>query len=107
MAAMARGATSREHESSLPAAALDGGGEPGAGISETGSSWLPAAQQNDTPFTVSSVSWGPNSSVFDEFSKPDEPEVPAFAEEPGRTLEQVSSRWVAPAVIGMDKGLTL
>lgn len=107
MAAMARGATSREHESSLPAATLDGGGEPGAGISETGSSWLPAAQQNDTPFTVSSVSWGPNSSVFDELSKPDEPEVPAFAEEPEATLEQVSSRWVAPAVIGMDKGLTL
>jgi hypothetical protein len=107
MAGLARGGSSREHESSLPAATLDGGGEPGAGVSEAGTSWLPAAQQNDAPFTVSNVSWGPNSSVFDELAAPDEPQAPAYADEPEPTLEQVSSRWVAPPVIGVDRGLTL
>ena len=107
MAALARGGSSREYESSLPSATLDGGGEPGAGVSEAGTSWLPAAQQNDAPFTVSNVSWGPNSAVFDDLAGPDEPQAPAYADEPEPTLEQVSSRWVAPPVIGVDRGLTL
>ncbi len=101
------GDNDREHESSLPAATLAGGGEPGAGLSDTGGSWLPAAQQSDAPFTVSNVSWGPNTSVFDELVVPDGPETPAFADEPERALEQVSDRWVAPPVIGVDKGLSI
>jgi hypothetical protein len=108
MAGLARGGSGNsEHESSLPAATLDGSGEASASLSDTGASWLPATEQSDAPFTVSSVSWGPRTSVFDELAAPDQPEAPAYADEPGRTLEQVSSRWVAPPVIGVDKGLTL
>jgi hypothetical protein len=108
MAALARGGSGNsEHESSLPAATLDGSGEASASLSDTGSSWLPATEQSDAPFTVSNVSWGPSTSVFDELASPDQPVAPAYADEPERTLEQVSSRWVAPPVIGVDKGLTL
>ncbi|SUA31511.1 PPE family protein [Mycolicibacterium fortuitum] len=102
-----RGDNNREHESSVPAAALAGGGEAGAGLSETGGSWLPAAQTSDAPFTVSNVSWGPNTSVFDELAVPAAPEPPSYAADPQRTLEQVSDEWVAPPVIGADKGRTL
>jgi hypothetical protein len=107
MAGLARGDANREHESHVSAGTLDGGGEPGADLSDSGTSWLPAAQQSDAPFMVSSVSWGPNTSVFDELAVSDQPDVPAFADEPGPTLEQVTSGWVAPPVIGADKGLTL
>ena len=101
-----RGDNNREHESSMPAAALDGGGEPGAGLSDNGGAWLPAAAQSDTPFTAN-VSWGPNTSVFDELVVPDGPDAPTFAEDPNRTLEQVSDSWVAPPVIGVDKELSI
>ena len=108
MAALGRGGDgNREHESSLPTATLDGSGEASASLSDTGASWLPATGQSDAPFTVSSVSWGPSTSVFDELAVPEGPDAPAYADEPERTLEQVSSRWVAPPVIGVDKGLTL
>lgn len=103
----ARGDNSREHESVVPAASLDGGGEPAAGLSDSGGSWLPAAAQSDAPFQVSNVSWGPSTAVFDELVVPDAPETPGYAEEPEPTLQQVSDRWVAPPVIGVDKGLTL
>jgi hypothetical protein len=106
MAALARGANIRGHQSSL-AATLDDGGEPGAGLSATAAPWLPAAGQSDTPFIVSDVSWGPNSSIFDELAAPVEPEPPQYADAPQPTLEQVSNRWVSPPVIGADKGLTL
>jgi PPE family len=107
MAGLARGDNSREHQSSSVATTLDGGGEPGAGLSETDASWLPSARQSDAPFMVSGASWGPNTSVFDALAVPDEPDVPPYADEPERALEQVSQRWVAPAVIGVDKGRTL
>jgi hypothetical protein len=106
MAGLGRGLGTREHQSSL-AATLDGGGEPGAGASQADPAWLPATQQNDAPFTVSNVSWGPTSSLFDELAGPAEPEPPLYADAPEPTLEQVSNRWVAPPVIGVDKGLTL
>lgn len=107
MAALARGSgPARDHHSSL-ADTLDGGGEPGAGLSETAPSWLPASQHSEAPFTVSEVSWGPNSSVFDELARPPAPESPQYADAPQPTLEQVSNRWVAPPVIGADKGMTL
>jgi hypothetical protein len=102
-----RGDSNREHESSMPAATLAGGGEPGAGLSDNGGAWLPAAQQSDAPFMVSNTSWGPNTSVFDELVVPEAPEVPGYADEPGRTLEQISDRWVSPPVIGVDKGLSI
>jgi hypothetical protein len=60
-----RGDQNREYESTRPGEILDGGGEPGASLSDSGPSWLPAAQSSDSPFLVSSVSWGPNSAVFD------------------------------------------
>jgi hypothetical protein len=56
---------------------------------------------------VSSVSWGPDTAVFDELAVPDEGQPEGFADEPGRTLEQVDDRWVSPPVIGVDRGLTL
>jgi PPE family len=100
MAANGRGSDSRDYESTRPAGALEGGGEPGAGLSDSPQSWQPAAHQAE--FTVSSVSWGPNSALFDELAVPAVPEPEAFAEEPGRTLEQISNGWVAPAVIGAE-----
>lgn len=93
----------REHESIRPAESLEGGGEPGARLSEIGGhSWPPAAQQSDAPFTVANVSWGPNTAVFDDLAAP-EPTKDAFDDEPARTLQQVSDRWVAPPVIGADQ----
>lgn len=108
MGAMGRGDTgARDYESVRPAEALDGGGEAGAGLADAGPTWLPAAAQADSPFTLTSVSWGPDTAVFDELAASDGPAEPEYADEPGRALEQVSDRWVSPAVIGVDKGLTL
>lgn len=107
MAAMGRGDQNRDYESVQPAAALDGAGEPGAGVSDAGQAWLPAAQQNDAPFMVSNVSWGPDTAVFDELAAPEVPAGEGFADEPERTLEQVDNRWVTPPVIGVDRGLNL
>jgi hypothetical protein len=107
MAGMGRGDQSREHESTAPAATLTGAGETGAGLSDSAQPWLPAAAQNDSPFMVSSVSWGPSTDVFDDLAVPDDPPAAGFAEEPEPTLEQVSDRWVAPPVIGVDRELTL
>jgi PPE family protein len=106
-AGMGRGDQSREYESTQPAEALPGAGEAGAGVSDSGQSWLPSTAQNDAPFMVSSVSWGPDTAVFDELAVPEEPVAEGFAEEPGRTLEQVDDRWVAPPVIGVDRELNL
>ncbi|MGY4649606.1 hypothetical protein [Mycobacterium sp. URHB0021] len=108
MAALGRsGSGGREHESSLQAGTLDGGGEPGAALSWNDVSRLPAAQQGDAPFTVSNVSWGPSTSVFDELATPAEPAAIPYADEPSATLERVSDRWVSPPVIGVDRELTL
>lgn len=107
MAAMGRTDQHRDYESVQPAATLDGAGEPGAGVSDTGSAWLPAAQQNDAPFLVSNVSWGPDTAVFDELAAPEVPAGEGFADEPERTLEQVDNRWVTPPVIGVDRGLNI
>lgn len=103
MGAMGRGqGQDREHESIRPAEALEGGGEPGAGLSEIGGqSWLPAATQNDGPFTVADVRWGPTTAIFDDLAAP-EPTVEGYADEAERTLQQVSDRWVSPPVIGAD-----
>jgi hypothetical protein len=103
MAGAARNGDSRDYESTRPAGTLEGGGEQGAGLSAAGQSWQPAAHQAE--FTVSNVSWGPTSALFDELVAPAEPEPEAFAEEPDRTLEQVSNRWVSPAVIGAGGGV--
>lgn len=104
MGGMGRGQSGeREHESVRPASPMEGGGEPGASLSDAaGQSWLPAAGQNDAPFTVSNVSWGPNTAIFDELAAP-EPKIESYAEEPERTLQQVSDRWVSPPVIGAKR----
>jgi hypothetical protein len=102
-----RSNSDREHESIRPASSLEGGGEPGAGVSDAGQSWLPAAQQNDSPFTVSNVSWGPNTAIFDELAAPEPAPAEGFADEPERTLQQVSDRWVSPPVIGAEHEATL
>lgn len=107
MAAMGRGDHRGDYESTQPAAALEGAGEPGAGLSDSGQPWLPAAEQNDSPFMVSNVSWGPDTAVFDELAAPDGPQPEGFADEPERTLEQVDNSWVAPPVIGVDRELKL
>lgn len=107
-AGMGRGDQGRDYESAQPAEALEGAGDPGAGLSDSGQSWLPAAAQNDSPFMVSSVSWGADTAVFDELAVPDAPpQTEGFADEPERTLEQVDDRWVSPPVIGVDRGLNL
>lgn len=106
MSGAARGfGNDREFDTVRPASALEGGGEAAAGLSLSGtSSWLPAAAQSDSPFTVSSVSWSPTSSVFDELAVPAEPESPDWStEDAPQTLEQVSDRWVTPPVIGGDR----
>jgi hypothetical protein len=72
-------------------------------LSDAGSSWLPTAQTNDAAFMVSNVSWGPDTAVFDDLAVPDTPEPEWFTDEPDRTLEQVSNRWVSPPVIGADR----
>jgi hypothetical protein len=108
MAGMARGDQHRDYEPTTPAAAtLEGAGESGAGLSDSGQAWLPAAEQNDSPFMVSSVSWGPDTAVFDELAVPDGPQPEGFADEPQPTLEQVDNRWVSPPVIGVDRELKL
>jgi hypothetical protein len=107
MGGMGRGDQNHGYESTQPAAALDGAGEPGAGLSESGHSWLPSTGQNDAPFMVSHVSWGPDTAVFDELAAPDGPASDGFAEAPERTLEQVDDRWVSPPVIGVDRELNL
>ena len=107
MGALGRSNNSREHQSSLHSTSFDGSDGFGASPSEGSITWLPAAAQSDAPFSVGNVSWGPNSSVFDELVVPDGPEAPTFADEPDRALEQVSDRWVAPPVIGVDKGLSI
>jgi hypothetical protein len=107
MGAMGRGDHRGDYESTQPAAALDGAGEHGAGLTDTGQAWLPAAEQNDSQFTVSNVSWGPDTAVFDELAVPDQPQPEGFADEPGRTLEQIDNSWVAPPVLGVDRELKL
>ncbi len=82
MGAMGRGDQNHGYESTQPAAALDGAGEAAAGVSDSGQSWLPSTGQNDSPFMVSSVSWGPDTAVFDELAVPDEGQPEGFADEP-------------------------
>lgn len=105
MGAMGRGDQNQTHESSQPDAALEGAGE--AGLSGTAQSWLPNAAQNDSPFMVSSVSWGPDTAIFDELAVSEEPMAEGFAGNPEPTLEQVDDRWVSPPVIGVDRELSL
>jgi PPE family protein len=108
MGAMGRGGDHRgDYESTQPAAALDGAGEPGAGLTDSGQPWLPAAAQNDSPFMVSSVSWGPDTAMFDELATPDVPQPEGFADAPAPTLEQTDNGWVSPPVIGVDRELKL
>ena len=99
MGAAGRHGDDREYESTRPAGTLEGGGEPAASLSDTGQSWQPAAQPAD--FTVTNLSWGPDSALFDELAVPEEPEPPGFAEQPDSPVDQLSNGW-APPVIGAD-----
>lgn len=99
-AGMGRSDHSREHESALGAGTLAGGGEAEAGLTDAGTNWLPAAARSDSPVLVSNVSWGPTSAAFDGLVVPPEQETVDYAEPSQRALEQVSDRWVSPAVIG-------
>ena len=101
------GGQGREHQSSLSGSFDDDEGGSGASLSAEGMSWLPAAAPSEAPFVVSDVSWGASTSVFDELAVPDGLDSSPYAEEPERALEQVSNQWVAPPVLGVDKGLTL
>lgn len=107
MGAMNRGDQRSDYESTQPAATLEGAGEHSAGLSDSGQPWLPAAEQNDSPFMVSNVSWGPDTAVFDELAAPEQPQPEGFADEPERTLEQIDNSWVSPPVIGVDRELKL
>ena len=107
MGAMGRGDHRSDYESTQPAATLEGAGEHGAGLADTGQPWPPAAEQNNAPFMVSNVSWGPDTAVFDELAVPDQPQPEGFADAPAGTLEQVDNRWVSPPVIGVDRELKL
>jgi hypothetical protein len=107
MGAMGRGDHRGDYESTQPASTLTGAGEHGAGLADSGQPWLPAAEQNDSPFMVSNVSWGPDTAVFDELAVPDQPQPEGFSDAPAGTLEQVDNRWVSPPVIGVDRELKL
>lgn len=107
MGAGRRDGSGQSYESFREAGALEGAGEAGASLSDSGQSWLPAAQQSDAPFTVSHVSWGPNTAIFDDLAAPEPQHAEGFAEEPERTLQQVSDRWVSPAVIGAEQEVSL
>lgn len=107
MAGSRRDGGGHSYESFREAETLEGGGEAGASLSDGGQTWLPAAQQSDAPFTVSHVSWGPNTAIFDELAAPEPQQVQGFAEEPERTLQQVSDRWVSPPVIGAEQEVSL
>lgn len=97
-APMARGMEGdREYESPRPPTALAGGGEAGAGISAQNQSWLPAAQINDAPAMVDSVSWAADTAVFDGLADSGDD---AADPDSTRTLEPLSDRWVSPAVLG-------
>jgi hypothetical protein len=91
---------SREYESTRPTEALEGGGEPAASPSDSGQSWQPAAQP--AQFTVSSVSWGPESAVFDGLIDSQEPETEGFTEDRDSSLEQVSDGWASAPVVGAE-----
>jgi hypothetical protein len=99
MAAYGRG-DSRDYESARPAGTLEGGGEAGSSLSDAGPSWQPAAHAAD--FTVSNVSWGPSTALFDELVAPDEPEPEVFAEQPESLVGQFSEAGASPPVIGSD-----
>lgn len=101
-APMAAGARtdSRDYESTRSAGTLEGGGEPGSGLSDSEPNWQPAAQAGD--FTVANVSWGPNSALFDELVAPDEPDPQPFAEQPESAFEPVAHDGASPPVIGTD-----
>ena len=99
-AGMGRGDNSREHESALSTDTLAGGGEPEASLTDGGTNWLPATATSDAPLLVSNVSWGPTTSAFDGLVLPAEPDIPAYADPPASTLEQVSDHWVTSPVIG-------
>ncbi|MBX9642171.1 MAG: hypothetical protein K2X97_21370, partial [Mycobacteriaceae bacterium] len=107
MAGHRRDGGGQSYESFREAGTLEGAGEAGASLSDGGQSWLPAAQQSDAPFEVSHVSWGPNTAIFDDLTAPDPKQVEGFAEEPERTLQQVSDRWVSPPVIGAEQEVSL
>ncbi|MBX9983032.1 MAG: PPE family protein [Mycobacterium gordonae] len=107
MAGHRRDGSGQSYESFREAGTLEGAGEPGASLSDGGQSWLPAAQQSDAPFEVSHVSWGPNTAIFDDLAAPDPQQAEGFAEEPERTLQQVSDRWVSPPVIGAEQEVSL
>lgn len=107
MAGHRREGGGQSYESFREAEPLEGAGEPGAGLSDGGQSWLPAAAQSDAPFAVSHVSWGPTTAIFDDLAVPEPQQVEGFAEEPERTLQQVSDRWVSPPVIGAEQEVSL
>jgi hypothetical protein len=99
--------TTREYESTVPAATLGGAGEPTASVSESGQAWLPAAAENDAPLMVSSVSWAPSTAAFDELAVPDDPPA-AGPDDPDYPFDPVSNRGVvSSAVIGVDRELRL
>ncbi|WP_101951162.1 PPE domain-containing protein [Mycobacterium sp. 3519A] len=108
MAALARGGgANREHQSSILGETLDGGGEPGAALSSSDVSWMPATHATGEPFTISEVSWRSDAASFDAPMVPDETEIAGYQDQPAGALEQVSDRWVSTPVIGVDKKLTL
>jgi hypothetical protein len=107
MGAMGRGdAGTRDYESDRPAETLAGAGDTSTGLSDGGPNWLPAAQQSNAPYFVSNVSWGPDSSAFEQFSTVGPTDQPSYADNTSATPEHGGDGWVSP-VIGVDKELTL
>jgi len=107
-AGLGRGEQDRDYASTQPAGALQGAGDPAASPAESAQPWLPAAAHHDTPLTVSAVSWGPDTALFDEPPAPPQPPPPeGVADDPPPTLERMDNRWISPPVIGVDRGLRL
>jgi hypothetical protein len=107
--AMGRADQQRDYESVQPAAQLEGAGEAGAGLSAGDSAWMPATAPNDAPFQVSSTSWGPDTSVFDDLVVPadgpgEDPPGGGFLDDPA---EDSSGEWATTPVLGVDRELRL
>lgn len=102
VAALGRADHNREYASSHDGGPLNGAGEPGAGVANLEQSWWPAGVPSPP---VSSVSWVPTTSVFDELAAPDIPLSDTTGEEP--VAGRVSDGGVSAPVIGVDRELRL
>ncbi|OBG99292.1 PPE domain-containing protein [Mycobacterium sp. E3247] len=104
MAALGRADQNREYESSQAGEPLDGAGEPGAGLGYSEQPWWQAGASNESQL-ASSVSWVPDTSVFDQLAVPEGPPPDTVADEP--VTARMFDGGASTPVIGVDRELRL